>query len=65
MDERLLVDFIKTMCCHRRKFYQKCIDLPMDFRGLCIINDNVVAHKCALVQEFIEKENMVQFLHPP
>ena len=34
-------------------------------RGLCLIHDNVPAHKCVLVQDFLKEEKVVQLSHPP
>ena len=34
-------------------------------RGLCLIHDNAAAHKCSLVQDFLEREKVVQLPHPP
>ena len=33
-------------------------------RGLCLIHDNTTAHKCALVQDFLKEEKVVQLSHP-
>ena len=34
-------------------------------RGLCLIHDNVPAHKFVLVQDFLKEEKVVQLSHPP
>ncbi len=34
-------------------------------KGLCLIHDNAAAHKCALVQNFLETEKVVELPHPP
>ena len=34
-------------------------------RGLCLIQDNTPAHKCVLVQNFLNEEKVVQLSHPP
>ena len=33
--------------------------------GLCLTYDNVPAHKCVLVQDFLKEEKVVQLSHPP
>ena len=34
-------------------------------RCLYLIHDNVPAHKCVLVQDFLKEEKVVQLSHPP
>ena len=34
-------------------------------RGVCLINDNIGASKCKLVQDFLETETVVQLPNPP
>ena len=36
-----------------------------DLRGLRLILDNASAHKCKLVQDFLETETVVQLSNPP
>ena len=33
-------------------------------RGLCLIHDNALAHKCVLVQDFLKEEKVLQLSHP-
>ena len=47
-----------------KKYYQK-LRPAIGLRGLCLIHDNASAHKCALVQDFLETEKVVQLPHPP
>ena len=47
----------------KRKKTRECKHVT-DLRGMCLIHDNVCAHKCKLVQDFLETETMVQ-LHSP
>ena len=36
-----------------------------DLRSVCLIHDSAGAHKCNLVQDFLEMETMVQLTSPP
>ena len=36
-----------------------------DLRGLCLMNDNAGAHTYKLVQDFLERETVVQLHNPP
>ena len=47
-----------------KKHYQK-LRPATGLRGLCLIHDNASAHKCALVQDFLKTEKVVQLPHPP
>lgn len=47
-----------------KKFYQNCGSATR-LRGLYFIHDNAAACRCVQVQDFLEKEKVVQLPHPP
>ena len=63
--EKLKVRSIRATSFQKWKEKHKKSKNVADRRGLCPISDNADAHKCKLVQDFLELETGIQLPNPP
>ena len=61
----MLGKLLRTTCFQKWKEKHEKIKQRADISGVCPIRDNERAHKCKLVQNFLEMETVVQLPNLP